>query len=104
MDSASIQKIFHKYNLVGEIVGNSPEDVFTASNCGHEEQITRYAPMRSLSVGDIILDNVTGVYHLCIPCGWEIVKPTAEGSTLEDAGIYVHDFATQGFFSMGGVR
>lgn len=43
------------YEKVAEIDADSFDDVFRIGNIGPEYKITRYAPMHSLSVGDIIL-------------------------------------------------
>jgi hypothetical protein len=43
------------YKKVAVITANSFDGVFTASNVGYEDQIERFAPMHSVSVGDILV-------------------------------------------------
>lgn len=45
------------YKKVAEITAKDLEDVFTISNIGKEEFINRLAPMSSISVGDIIVNE-----------------------------------------------
>lgn len=49
------------YALVASIEAEDLEDVFRIGNIGPEENITRYEPMHSLSVGDIVVDVETGL-------------------------------------------
>jgi len=45
------------YNKVGKITADSLEGVFKIGNIGPEECIERLAPMKSLSVGDVVVDQ-----------------------------------------------
>ena len=46
------------YQHVADIVAEDLDEVFAAGNSSHYElSITRYAPMHSISVGDIIVDE-----------------------------------------------
>lgn len=48
--------MFAFYNNVSDIEANDLDEVFHIGNIGPEENITRYLPMHSVSVGDIIED------------------------------------------------
>jgi len=47
----------HLYNKVAVIAANNLNEVFHIGNVGPEESIQRLAPMHSLSVGDVIVDE-----------------------------------------------
>ena len=53
---------FEFYDKVAEIKGNTLDDVFQVGNIGPDEYIERYAPMHSLSVGDIIEDEAGDMF------------------------------------------
>lgn len=62
--------IAHKYyDLVAEIEAANLEQVFDIGNIGPESAITRRAPMHSVSVGDIIM-NDQGDMHLVASMGF----------------------------------
>ena len=62
--------IAHKYyDLVAEIEAASLDQVFDIGNIGPESAITRRAPMHSVSVGDIIM-NEQGDMHLVASMGF----------------------------------
>lgn len=62
--------IAHKYyELVAEIEAVSLAQVFDIGNIGPESAITRRAPMHSVSVGDIIM-NEQGDMHLVASVGF----------------------------------
>ena len=48
---------FQFYSHVSDIEAHTLDDVFRIGNIGPESSITRYKPMHSLSVGDIIFDG-----------------------------------------------
>jgi hypothetical protein len=54
-DAEKVSKMKSFYKEVAEIEANDFEDVFEIGNIGPEEHVTRKAPMRSVSVGDVIL-------------------------------------------------
>ena len=41
----------------------------------------------SMSVGDIALHNVTGVYWLCLPTGWHNLTPDAQCQATEESNV-----------------
>jgi len=45
------------FEHVANINANDLEDVFEVGNIGPEEQIERFKPMHSISVGDIVIDE-----------------------------------------------
>ena len=53
----AITKASGMYKKVAEITAKDLEDVFTISNIGKEEFINRLAPMSSISVGDIVVNE-----------------------------------------------
>jgi hypothetical protein len=62
--------VAHKYyDLVAEIEAKTLEQVFDIGNIGPESAITRRAPMHSVSVGDIIM-NEQGDMHLVASMGF----------------------------------
>ena len=69
----SIQVASDMYRLVAEIEAKSLGQVFDIGNIGPEEQIRRIAPMHSVSVGDIIVDE-TGRAKFVAPMGFESVN------------------------------
>lgn len=46
------------YTMVAQIVAKDLNDVFQIGNIGPKSHITQYHPMHSLSVGDVIMDEV----------------------------------------------
>lgn len=67
---------FNYFNKVAIIDANDLDDAFAISNLGEEEElIERLAPMHSLSVGDVLIDEdnnasyvaTFGFYSLTIP-------------------------------------
>jgi hypothetical protein len=62
--------VAHKYyDLVAEIEAETLDQVFDIGNIGPESAITRKAPMHSVSVGDIIM-NEEGDMHLVASIGF----------------------------------
>jgi hypothetical protein len=62
--------VAHKYyDLVAEIEAETLDQVFDIGNIGPESAITRKAPMHSVSVGDIIM-NEAGDMHLVASIGF----------------------------------
>ena len=45
------------YTHVANIEAHNPDHVFNIGNIGYEEEIERLAPMHSISVGDVIVDE-----------------------------------------------
>ena len=69
-----------QYSHVADIDASTLDDAFHIHNMQNEEQITRYAPQHSLSVGDILV-NELGALWLCENIGW---------TQLADSNEYVH--------------
>jgi hypothetical protein len=74
MSSADIEAISDEYELVAMIDANDLEQAFTVGNIGAESRINRVAPMRSVSVGDIIEDLVTGKTFVVAKYGFEEIE------------------------------
>lgn len=57
--AADVKAAYDMYNKVAEITAYDLNDLFMIGNIfeGFEDQINRLAPMRSVSVGDIIVDE-----------------------------------------------
>jgi hypothetical protein len=54
----SIRNAAALYEMVAEIDANDLDEVFEIGNIGPEKNIKRLKPMHSVSVGDVIVDNV----------------------------------------------
>jgi len=69
-----VKEAFEKgyYEHVSNITADSLEGVFHVGNMGPEENIERFAPMHSLSVGDVVLDE-NGMYHMVASFGFDTV-------------------------------
>ncbi len=66
--------MFPDYEVVAEIEAEHLEDAFAISNLGEkEDQVTRFRPMHSLSVGDIVLDK-SGHFHMVDGCGFSEIE------------------------------
>lgn len=74
MSSAEIEAISDEYMLVATIDANNLEQVFIVGNIGPESRINRVAPMRSVSVGDIIEDLVTGKTFVAAKFGFDEIN------------------------------
>lgn len=61
------------YSKVAEIKADNLEDVFTIGNIGPESAITRLARMKSVSVGDVVVDQY-GAAYVCATFGWQEVE------------------------------
>lgn len=70
-----VKEAFEKgyYEHVSNITADSLEGVFHVGNMGPEENIERFAPMHSLSVGDLVLDE-NGMYHMVASFGFDAVN------------------------------
>lgn len=62
---------------VATIEADSLDEVFEIGNMGPEERITRLAPMHSISVGDIIVDE-NGLGYIVRPYGWALITDKGE--------------------------
>ena len=70
-----VKEAFEKgfYEHVSNITADNLEDVFQVGNMGPEENIQRFLPMHSLSVGDVVLDE-NGMYHMVASFGFDTVE------------------------------
>ena len=59
----AILDAFDMYKPVARIEAEDLEKVFEIGNIGPEENIERLDRMHSLSVGDLVFDPNTGIYH-----------------------------------------
>ena len=71
MSAEQIVAITDDYELVATIDANELEQAFTVGNIGAEARINRVAPMRSVSVGDILEDLVTGKTYVVASFGFD---------------------------------
>lgn len=62
------------YSHVADIEAEGLEGVFEVGNIGPEENITRYAPMHSVSVGDVV-ENAGGQRFVVAKFGFEEIAP-----------------------------
>jgi Na+/H+ antiporter NhaB len=74
MSSAEIEAISDDYVLVATIDANDLEQAFTIGNIWAEKKINVVAPMRSVSVGDIIEDLVTGKTFVVANIGFDEIN------------------------------
>jgi hypothetical protein len=74
MSSKEIEAISDDYMLVATIDANDLEQAFTVGNIGPESKINRIAPMRSVSVGDIIQDLVTDKTFVVVKFGFDEIN------------------------------
>ena len=67
-----VKEAFEKgyYEHVSNITADSLEGVFHVGNMGPEENIERFLPMHSLSVGDVV-EDAEGVRHVVASFGFE---------------------------------
>lgn len=64
------------YEATALIEAKSAEDAFDLDNNPmrrSRNQIVNFVCRRTMTVGDILLNNGNGVYRVCKPRGWEIV-------------------------------
>ena len=66
----AIEKAWSRYSKVAEIEADSLEQVFEIGNIGPEENITRLQPMSSISVGDVIANDI-GMTFFVAPIGFK---------------------------------
>lgn len=69
-----VKEAFEKgyYEHVSNITADSLEGVFHVGNMGPEENIERFAPMHSLSVGDVV-EDADGIRHMVASFGFDKV-------------------------------
>jgi hypothetical protein len=61
------------YSKVAVIEADNLEQVFRIGNMGPESAITRLAGMKSVSVGDVVVDRY-GAAYVCATFGWNEVE------------------------------
>ena len=61
------------YSKVAVIKADNLEQVFRIGNMGPESAITRLAGMKSVSVGDVVVDRYGDAY-VCATFGWQEVE------------------------------
>lgn len=66
-----------EYKKVAEIKAESLDEAFAVGNIGPEENIKCFAPMHSVSVGDILVDVVTDEIFAVAPYGFEKIDGSA---------------------------
>ena len=68
-----IKKHWSDFKLVAIVNANSFSHVFEIGNIGPEENIARLAPMRSVSVGDVIMHE-NGIAKFVDKYGFGLIK------------------------------
>ena len=61
------------YSKVAVIKADNLEQVYAIGNIGPESAITRLARMKSVSVGDVVVDRY-GAAYVCATFGWQEVE------------------------------
>lgn len=74
MSAEEIEAISDEYDLVGMIDANELEQAFTVGNIWAEARITKVGDMRSVSVGDILEDLVTGKTYVVAKFGFDEIS------------------------------
>ena len=74
MSSEEIEAISDEYDLVGMIDANELEQAFTVGNIWAEARITKVGDMRSVSVGDILENLVTGKTYVVANIGFNEIS------------------------------
>ena len=74
MSTEEIEAISDEYDLVGMIDANDLEQAFTGGNIWTEAQINKVGDMRSVSVGDILEDLVTGKTYVVANIGFNEIS------------------------------
>jgi len=69
----NLQENLDKYVHVADLDTSSLDDAFTIGNIGPEDKYTRHAPMHSVSVGDILVDE-TGQAHVVATFGFDEIE------------------------------
>jgi hypothetical protein len=65
------------YAPVAEITADSLDQVFSIGNVGPESSIKRLAPMHSISVGDVIVDECGHAFYVA-PVGFKSIDVIAQ--------------------------
>lgn len=68
-----IKNTWNDFKLVAIVNANSFSHVFEIGNIGPEENIARIAPMRSVSVGDVIMSE-NGIAKFVDKYGFGLIK------------------------------
>jgi len=58
------------YSHAADVDSDDPNEVFETTNIGPESRITRHGPMRSGSVGDVLISGDSRNGWICLPFGW----------------------------------
>ena len=74
MSTEEIEAISDEYDLVGMIDANDLERAFTVGNIWTEARINKVGDMRSVSVGDILEDLVTGKTYVVANIGFNEIS------------------------------
>ena len=74
MSTEEIEAISDEYDLVGMIDANELEQAFTVGNIWAEARITKVGDMRSVSVGDILENLVTGKTYVVANIGFNEIS------------------------------
>ena len=71
------------YSKVAVIKADNLEGVYEIGNIGPESAITRLARMKSVSVGDVVVDRY-GAAYVCATFGWNEVEGFMGGQFTEE--------------------
>jgi len=76
------------YGHVADVAATDVDDAFRIMNLWSEEdeaKVTRLAPLHSLSVGDVLVDPVSGSAYICLAAGWRKVPAAAHSFDYQGA-------------------
>lgn len=73
------------FSHVADIEAKHIDQVFEIGNIGPEHLVTRYKPMHSVSVGNLVVD-ADGRMFVCAPVGWDELSPQAVSQVLKALG------------------
>jgi hypothetical protein len=79
IDGFNPQENLDKYVHVADLNTSSLDNAFTIGNIGPEDKYTRYAPMHSVSVGDILVDE-SGQAHVVAVFGFDEIESDLEAA------------------------
>jgi hypothetical protein len=72
-DALNVLDVRDMYSKVAVIEADNLEQVYAIGNIGPESAITRLARMKSVSVGDVVVDRY-GAAYVCATFGWSEVE------------------------------
>jgi len=65
------------FKMVGSLEANSEDDIYRQMNAVMGDELCCQLRIRSMSVGDVLVDEATGKAVGCCGCGWKDVTVTS---------------------------